>query len=190
MINFPCNPSRHGLPCATAVRFSRWGLRADGRGQGRAVAASSGTPLFVAMPGLVPLLAGSGSGAGSTPMSETVAAPRCHPGLVPGSREAGRERCRCPGPRHKAGVTAGGNDGRCRRAQIRVSRRAILWNPARTQAIHPARKIQTGQQWNKASHDETGSPPDAAIRRPGGRGRAFPTSGPAARARGRPRAGG
>ena len=36
--------------------------------------------------------------------------PDCHPGLVPGSREAGRERCRCPGPRHKAGVTRGGTE--------------------------------------------------------------------------------
>ena len=60
------------------------------------------------MPGRVPLLSG-------LEFRRVVSAPSCHPGLVPGSRpapdadpgEAGRERCRCPGPRHKAGVTAG-----------------------------------------------------------------------------------
>ena len=45
---------RHARTCSTAVRFSFHGLGADGRGQGRAVSASSGTPLFVVMPGLVP----------------------------------------------------------------------------------------------------------------------------------------
>ena len=36
------------------------------------------------------------SGAGAAPMGGNLTAPRCHPGLDPGPREAGRRRCRWP----------------------------------------------------------------------------------------------
>ena len=190
MINFLCNPSRHGLPCATAVRFSRWGLRADGRGQGRAVAASSGTPLFAVMPGLVPLLSGLEIRRVLRAMGGNVSGPLVSPRPCAGVQGNGAVLGRLLWTPAQGRGDSRGNDGRRRRAEIRVPGRPIRRKSPCTHAFRPARKIPTGQQWNKASHDETGSPPDAAIRRPGGRGRAFPTSGPAARARGRPRAGG
>ena len=54
------------------------------------------------------LLSGSGVG-GSAPMVGYVSAPpSCHPGLVPGSRATAPFSPGFSGPRHKAGVTAGG----------------------------------------------------------------------------------
>jgi len=161
MIKFLCNPSRHDRPCAT------------GRGQGRAVAASSGTPLFVLMPGLVPGMTVGGMPAGRNPCPNPASGPvtRLYQRLAPGPAHLNRTamdlfrvstslgrfvrsrfapRCRktwIPGT--SPGMTVGGMP----RAEIGVSGRAIPWKPAGTQAIHPARKIQTGQQWTCSGHD-------------------------------------
>ena len=91
------------------------GFRADGRGQGPAVSASSGTLPFAVMPGLVPLLSGLEFRHGFRAHGRAhLRAPCCHPGLVPGSRtprKPGQSSRICvyggAGPRNKSGVTIG-----------------------------------------------------------------------------------
>ena len=68
------------------------------------------------MPGLVPLLSGLTSGRALCRQARPSPPLRCHPGLDPGSREAGRGRClwppdRCPGQAWTPDQVRGDNRG-------------------------------------------------------------------------------